>query len=320
MAMIRPTSRVLALLEILQAGGTRQASDLAERLGVDERTVRRYVQHLVDLDVPVRSLRGRFGGYRLEPGYRLPPLMLTDDEAVAVLLGLLVGRRAGLVPRSAATESALAKLRRVLPLHLRDRLEALLAVVSFTAPTPDTAPVDPAALLTLAQATHQGATVEIGYADRLGRTSTRTIRPQGLVGHSGRWYVTTTDRTFRLDRVTAARQVQGDVVPAGEADAATQVLASLARAPWAHEIVVRVHGDVDTVQRRLPLGLAVVTPDGHKWVRVELHAEQLDWVPAILAGMNLPFEVERPEELRAHVHDLAQRLEHWAAAHPQPRA
>jgi len=84
--MTRPTARVLALLELLQAGGTHTVGELAGRLGVDERTVRRYVTHLTDLDIPVRSVRGRYGGYQLAPGYRMPPLMLTDDEAVAVLL------------------------------------------------------------------------------------------------------------------------------------------------------------------------------------------------------------------------------------------
>jgi predicted DNA-binding transcriptional regulator YafY len=91
--MSRPTSRVLALLEILQAGGTHTAAALAGRLGVDERTVRRYVAHLVDLDVPVRSERGRYGGFRLAPGFRMPPLMLTDDEALAVVLGLVAAQR-----------------------------------------------------------------------------------------------------------------------------------------------------------------------------------------------------------------------------------
>src|SRR5689334_24911372 len=94
--MARPTARVLSLLELLQSGGTRTVADLAGRLGVDERTVRRYVAHLLDLDVPVESVRGRYGGYRLAPGFRMPPLMLTDAEALAVLLGMLAARRAGL--------------------------------------------------------------------------------------------------------------------------------------------------------------------------------------------------------------------------------
>ena len=100
--MTRPTARGLALLELLQSGGMRTVAELADRLGVDERTVRRYVDHLVDLDVPVDSVRGRYGGYRLAAGHRMPPLMLDDDEALAVLLGLIAGRRAGLITASAS--------------------------------------------------------------------------------------------------------------------------------------------------------------------------------------------------------------------------
>src|SRR5438045_6712124 len=126
--MPRPTARVLALLEILQGGGTHTALELAKRLEVDERTVRRYAEHLIDLDVPVESVRGRYGGYRLAPGYRLPPLMLGDDEALAVLLGLVAGRRTGLTTTTGtASETAAAKIRRVLPERLTRRLDALLA-------------------------------------------------------------------------------------------------------------------------------------------------------------------------------------------------
>ena len=99
--MAKPLARVLTLLDILQTGGTRSMRELAERLGVDHRTVRRYINHLLDLDVPVESVRGRYGGYRLAPGYRMPPLMLTDDEAVAVLLGLTGIRRTALDPDAA---------------------------------------------------------------------------------------------------------------------------------------------------------------------------------------------------------------------------
>jgi len=112
----RPTARVLALLELLQSGGQQTVGRLAERLGVDERTVRRYVEHLADLGIPIETRRGRLGGYRLAPTYKLPPLMLTDDEAVAVLLGLEAGRRAGLLTgQTAGADSASAKIRRVLP-------------------------------------------------------------------------------------------------------------------------------------------------------------------------------------------------------------
>lgn len=131
--MPRPTARVLALLELLQAGGLRTVADMAGRLGVDERTVRRYVEHLIDLDIPVRSVRGRYGGYVLAPGYRMPPLMLTDDEALAVVLGLLVAGRERMVSSpAAAVESAAAKVARVLPDRLRRRWDALRATVEVT--------------------------------------------------------------------------------------------------------------------------------------------------------------------------------------------
>jgi hypothetical protein len=117
--MARPTTHVLTLLELLQSGGIRTVAELADRLGVDGRTVRRYVDHLIDLDVPVESVRGRYGGYRLASGYRLPPLMLSDEEALAVLLGLFAGRRTGLMTATGtASETAAAKIRRVLPERL----------------------------------------------------------------------------------------------------------------------------------------------------------------------------------------------------------
>ena len=306
---------MLALLELLQGGGTRRVADLADRLGVDERTIRRYAEHLADLDIPVRSIRGRYGGYRLAPGYRMPPLMLTDDEAVAVAIGLVVGRRAGLVPESTASDSALAKLRRVLPARLADRLGALLATSSFTAPPPRSAPpTDTGVLLTIAEAARDGLAVEIAYTDRHGQRSTRPIAPYGVVAHAGHWYVATADRTFRLDRLTSASLLTATTERAPGNDPARAVLESLATAPWAHTVSVRVHGTVDDVQHRLPLGLALVTPldTDPAEVRVTLRAERLDWVPALLAGLDRPFVIEEPADLRRQVADLANRLTTWA--------
>ncbi len=167
--MARPTARVLALLEILQSGGTRTVAELAARLEVDERTVRRYADRLRDLDVPVRAVRGRYGGYRLAPGFRLPPLMLTDDEALAVLLGLVAGRRAGLVPADAdAADSVAAKLRRVLPDALARRLDALAETADFTAPERPAVPPEARVLLLLAEAARDRRPVAISYTDRAG--------------------------------------------------------------------------------------------------------------------------------------------------------
>ncbi|RCG26360.1 WYL domain-containing protein [Streptomyces diacarni] len=340
------TARVLALLEILQGGGLRTVPDLAARLGVDERTVRRYVGHLLDLGVPVDAVRGRLGGYRLAPGYRMPPLMFTEEEALAVSLGLLAGRRAGLFASDvAASESAAAKLRRVLPRRLGQRLEALLETVGFTErPRPAAAP-EAEVLLELAEAARHQRPVALTYSDRRGRGSDRTVLPYGLVGHSGRWYLTAADqgaagqtagggevRTFRLDRIVALSVRSGSFdVPAGFDPVAT-VLDSIARTPWAHEVVVRVRADVPHIHRHLPAAIATATPiatggdvaggadgadgaDGDSgWVRVRVSAERLEWIPAVLAAVDRPFVIERPAALRDLVRALARRLDAHATA------
>jgi len=329
--MTRPTARVLALLEILQSGGTRTVADLAGRLAVDERTVRRYVDHLRDLDVPVRSIRGRHGGYRLAPGFRMPPLMLTEEEALAVLLGLAAGRRAGLVVDAAGVDgsgSAAAKLRRVIPEALRHRVDALLGSTRFTVPGRSAVPAEARVLLLVAEAARDRRPVALTYTDRDGRTSERTLFPYGIVAHSGRWYLAAADpaagpagevRTFRLDRISAPAVRTGTFVPPDGFDAAAHVVAGIARAPWAHAVAVRVRGTADHVRAHLPVGIATVQEidpdpgDSAPQVRVEIRAERLDWVPALLAGLDRPFVVEGPDELRDLVRALARRL-HDAAA------
>lgn len=190
--MPRPIARVLTLLELLQSGGIRTVTELADRLDVDERTVRRYAGHLVDLDVPVESVRGRYGGYRLAPGYRMPPLMLSDDEALAVLLGLVAGRRTGLTTATGtAGETAAAKIRRVLPERLSLRLDAVLGSLAFTAPPGETVAPDSGVLLPIADAVNHHRPISIGYtaADgRLQRTHTAPVRgrrPLGQVVRNG---------------------------------------------------------------------------------------------------------------------------------------
>jgi predicted DNA-binding transcriptional regulator YafY len=166
--MARPAARVLTLLELLQSGGVRTVAELADRLGVDGRTVRRYVDHLIDLDVPVESVRGRYGGYRLAPGYRMPPLMLSDEEALAVLLGLVAGRRAGLMTATGtAGETAAAKIRRVLPERLARRLDTVLGSLAFTAPPGEFAAPESSVLLCIADAVRHHRPVSIRYTARL---------------------------------------------------------------------------------------------------------------------------------------------------------
>jgi predicted DNA-binding transcriptional regulator YafY len=316
----RPTARVLALLEILQAGGTRTVADLAARLEVDERTVRRYAEHLADLGIPVRAQRGRYGGYRLQPGYKLPPLMLTDDEAVAVVLGLVAGRRAGLVPAAAvAAESASAKVRRVLPTELGQRLEALLETTEFTAADRSGTPPGTDVLLTLADAAQRRQPVAIVYASWRGESTERTVHPYGLVFHSGRWYVTGADsiraevRTFRLDRISQAALSPGSFeVPEGF-DPIARVLSGLAEVRYPYEASILLHTTIDAVRERLPASMAHVTQEGDA-VRLRLRANRLDWVAAVLAWLGCPFVIEYPEELRAEVRSLAARLDQCAGA------
>lgn len=315
--MTRPTARVLALLEVLQSGGTRTVGDLAVRLGVDERTVRRYAAHLVDLGIPVRSVRGRHGGYRLAAGYRMPPLMLTEDEALAVLLGLVAGRRAGLAPASvAAGESAAAKVTRVLPEGLRTRLDALLATIDFTAGGRPAVELDTVVLLLMAEALRDRRPVAVTYESSDGRRSERTLHPYGIVAHAGHWYLTAADsssgqtRTFRVDRITAAELREGSYVIPGDVDPAAQVLSGIAGAPRRHAVSLRVHGEVAQIRARFPPGIAAVddAADDDGWVRVRLQVERLDWVPAVLAGLVMPFAVEGPDALREHLRSLADRL------------
>lgn len=309
--MARPTARVLTLLELLQSGGIRTKAELAGRLGVDERTVRRYVDHLIDLEVPVESVRGRYGGYRLGPGARLPPLMFTDDEALAVLLGLLAGRREGLLT---ADDTAAAKIRRVLPQRLARRLDALLGALTFTGAPRPVDPPDSSVLLTLAAAVRARQPVKIKYLDRRGRPSVRTLHPYGVVVHSGHWYVTGADagldedRTFRLDRIGDVRPLPGVFEPPAGLDPPGRVLSGLARAPHEHEVTLRIDATAEHVRGILPAGLATISePDGG-WLRADLSVERLDWLPALLASLDRPFVVERPVELRNLIAGLAERL------------
>lgn len=322
--MARPTAHVLTLLELLQSGGIRTTAELAGRLGVDGRTVRRYVDHLTDLDVPVESVRGRYGGYRLGPGYRMPPLMLGDDEALAVLLGLVAARRAGLMTAAGtASETAAAKIRRVLPGRLASRLEAVLESLAFTAgprefPAPETG-----VLLAVADAVHHHRPLSIRYTAADGQRSERTLHPYGLVAHSGRWYVTGTDpgigeeRTFRLDRIAAATTLRGSFEPPAGFDAAQHVVSGFAAAPYRHQVTLRIQGTAGQIRTRLPASVATVTelpleggadPGAGRWHRVDLRAERLGWLPAVLASLDLPFVIERPGELRDLVLALAGRL------------
>jgi predicted DNA-binding transcriptional regulator YafY len=336
--MVRPTARVLALLALLQAGGTLTVADLAQRLAVDERTLRRYVEHLRDLDVPVETVRGRYGGYRLARHYRMPPLMLTDEEALAVVWALMLSSQSGSGPASLlAVQSALAKVRRVLPAAPARRIDAVIDAVDFTAASDENGeggnrPADRVddggaqILLVLAEAARDRRPVTFGYTVRQGQAAQRSVQPHGVVAHRGRLYLTGFDvarqalRTFRLDRIDGLSLLEGTFGVPADADPVQQVIGPLSAAPWRHDVSFRIHADIAHVRTRIPETLASVTPvpagaearDG--WLRVFLRAERLEWVAGTLAMLDRPFVIESPHALHETVAALGHRLTAAAGA------
>ena len=175
--MLTPTSRLLSLLELLQEQPLITGREIGERLRIGPRTVRRYIASLDALGIPVEGQRGVGGGYRIRPGYRLPPLMLSNEQAVVVAVGLLAARRLGLDGDNAATEGALAKLHRVLPTTLRRQVESLEAAVGFTAPPLAGAPAQSEAVLELADAIGRRRRVRLTYRSHAGERSQRRVSP-----------------------------------------------------------------------------------------------------------------------------------------------
>jgi predicted DNA-binding transcriptional regulator YafY len=308
------TARILALLESLQAQPVATGRELAGRLGIDARTLRRYIAALQELGIPVEGQRGVGGGYRLRPGYRLPPLMLTDDEAVVVALGLVAARRFGLDTESEAAEGALAKIHRVLPVELRRQVEALESTLGFTAAPTTGAPVPGDTALLLADAVRRRRRVRTGYRSFSGATSVRELSPHGLVVHAGRWYLAAHDhgredaRTFRVDRMSRATiSDEAALAPPDGFDAVAHVSSSLARVPWTWEVEVLLHLPLARATELVPPTLAELAGvDGRTLLRIRV--ESLDWMASLLAGLGCDFTVRRPDELRAGIGDLAGRL------------
>lgn len=312
--MLTPTARLLELLELLQAQPLITGREIADRLEIDPRTVRRYVEALQDLGIPVEGQRGVGGGYRIRPGYRLPPLMLTDDEAVAVALGVQAAGRFGLSGSAEAAEGALVKIHRVLPDGLRRRVEALEATLDFTSRTRSVAPVRGDTVLLLADVIRRRRRVRGTYRAFSGAETRRELSPHGLVVHSGRWYLAAHDhlrddlRTFRVDRMRRLRAISEPAVdaPAGF-DAVSYVSTSLARVPWRWEVEVLLAIPVGEAARRVPATLAeLVDEEGGTVLRMWVGS--LDWMATVLAGLGCDFSIRRPDELRTSVRELGERL------------
>jgi predicted DNA-binding transcriptional regulator YafY len=312
--VLSPTSRLLELLELLQTRPLITGTEIADELGIDRRTARRYIAALQGLGIPVEGQRGVGGGYRIRPGYRLPPLMLSDAEAVVVVLGLLAARRQGLDSESEPVDGALAKIHRVLPATLRRQVEALEATLGFTAAAREGAPVAGDAVLGLADAIGRRRRIRIDYRTFAGERSQRELSPLGLVVHAGRWYLAAHDhgrddlRTFRVDRIRKTTlAAQAAIAPPDDFDAVAHVSRSLARTPWTWEVEVLLELPLEDAAARLPATMAELTEtEGGTLLR--LRAGSLDWAAGLLAGLGCAFTIRAPDELRASVHALAARL------------
>jgi predicted DNA-binding transcriptional regulator YafY len=302
------TERVLTLLGLLQQRQVWTGPELAARLGVTPRTVRRDVERLRSLGYPVQASQGVGGGYQLGAGQDLPPLLLDDEEAIATVVSLLAGAT-GAVAGDAALR-ALTKLDRVLPTRLRNEVRALSgSVESFGGRTP----VDPEVLMTLARTCRDE--VEAGFEYPSGNeVRLRRVEPYRLVASDRRWYLLAYDldrddwRNFRVDRMTAVSARSWHFRPRAAPDAATYVQESVTNRVYPHQARFLVHAPADMVRAQIPASAAVVRERGNETCEVSSGAASLDFVLMHVLLLGHDFEVLDPPELVTRSRELAEKL------------
>jgi predicted DNA-binding transcriptional regulator YafY len=310
--MSQPTTRILAVLELLQTHGRISGPEMAARLEVDGRTLRRYIAKLEELGMPITAERGRHGAYMLVAGFKLPPMMFTDDEALAVSVGLLAARSLGLAQAGPAVASAQAKLERVMPAGLKSRVRAVDETVQLELSEPQT-PENNRALTVLSIAAQEARRVHLAYRSEREQRTERDFDPYGLVYRHGCWYVAGMChlrrglRTFRLDRVEDVEPLTVAFVRPPGFDAAAHLTWSIATMPHIQRIEVLLHTDLKTALRDLTptLGLFEPHPEG---VLLRGGAETLEWFARQLARASFAFEVLTPETLREEVRACGRRL------------
>ena len=304
----RPASRLLAFLELLQTRVVVDGAAAALELGVSERTIRRYAVALHDIGIPVDGQPGVGGGYRLRAGTRLPPLMLSDEEAAAVVFGLVMAEQRGL----GGAQGALAKVARVLPDRLTRRVERLRDELRLVG-EPVPAPASSETLLLITEAVRRRRSLRIGYTRRDGARRTREIEPLGLVARRGRWYVPARAsesgelRTFRADRMEGATIGDPVAPPEPDFDPAEHVVQMLARLPWGWEVEVYLEAPVAEIAARVPATIGELVEHGGG-TRLTMRADSLDWVAGVIASLGADFRIVRPDEVREHLAQLATRL------------
>lgn len=310
--MYHPTTRVLTVLELLQSHQRLSGPELAARLEVNARTARRYITMLQDMGIPIEAERGRYGAYRLRPGFKLPPLMFSEDEALAVTLGLLAARRLGLTVAAPAVEGALAKIERVLPPALRERLQAVQATLVLDLARSDEAPSGEL-VVALSGAAQAGRRVGLRYRSERGEETERPFDPYGIVFRQGRWYVVGHChlrgdlRTFRLDRVIELRPMEKHFERPLDFDAAAYVVQSIATMPNTWEVEVLLQTSLEVAQRRISPVFGVLEAHEHG-VLLRAHADHLGWLARELVAVGLPLTVRRPAALCDELRALAIRV------------
>jgi predicted DNA-binding transcriptional regulator YafY len=317
--MANTSSRTLRLLSLLQTHRYWPGPELAQRLDVSVRTLRRDVDRLRELGYPVEAQRGVEGGYQLAAGAAMPPLVLDDEEAVALAVGLQAAAQGGVAGVAEASVRALAKVVPVMPPRLRRRVEAL-RTATVPASFPDGGPaVDPGVLTTVAQACRDAERLEFGYAAADGARTDRLVEPFRLVPLGRRWYLVAYDlhrhdwRSFRLDRLDGPRRTgarfRARELPAD--DAAAFVRTRLRSLPTSYEAEVLVDAPAEVVRGRI--GRWASVEEAGEGCRVRMSTDALDWVAFAVGSLRADFTVVGPPELRAHLREWGDRFQHGAA-------
>lgn len=313
--MLETSARLLKLLSLLQSPREWPGSELAERLEVSGRTVRNDIERLRELGYPVNASRGSAGGYRLAAGAAMPPLLLDDDEAVAVTVAVRTVAQGAMAGAEEVSLRALAKLEQVLPSRLRRRVRALQ---QYTAPVPADRPspaVDTEALMTLTAACRDHERLRLSYRDHAGAVTRRLVEPQRVVNWGRRWYLVAWDvdrddwRIFRVDRLTPHTPSGPRFTPREDpgGDAAVYVAGKASAAAWRHRARVTVHAPAAAVLERINPAVGVVEAVDATVCVLDTGADSLDSLAVHLGMLGYDFTVTGPPELVAHLRELAER-------------
>lgn len=298
----RPTSRVLALLELLQSHNLLPGAELADRIGVDLRTIRRYVAHLVELGVPIQTQRGRDGGYGLTAGHRLPPMMFTEDEAMALAIGLRAAKELGLHGILSAISSTQAKLERVMPSAVRRRIEDANTVIALELPRVKKAAVQQE-VLALSAAARAQQRVHMVYQSAANVQTQRDVDVYGLGFRGGAWYAVgfchlrSDVRSFRVDRVCSVEALPSTFQRPDGFDVLDYLTRSIATLPRNHSVQVILLTDLATARAAIYGEMGLLEPIA-QGVRLVAQVDDLHAMARDLARLPFPFKVSKPAALR----------------------